>query len=58
MKFDVRVGQSLAIGDGIILTVEKKSGQLARLSVRADPGLKVRLMTSLPGIPATPVIKP
>lgn len=51
MKIDVRVGESLAIGEGIILTLEKKSGQLARLSVRADPGMKVRLMPSLPGIP-------
>ncbi len=51
MKFDVRVGQSLAIGDDIVLTVEKKSGQLARIAVRADPGKKVRLMQGIPGIP-------
>lgn len=51
MKFDVRVGDSLQIGDDIVLTVEKKSGQLARLAVRADPGKKVRLMQGLPGMP-------
>ena len=51
MWFDVRVGESLTIGDDVILTLERKSGQLARLTVRANPGLKVRLMRSLPGIP-------
>ena len=31
--FDVKVGQSLAIGDDIRIMVQKKSGQLARLGV-------------------------
>lgn len=51
LKIDVQVGQSLAIGDDVVLTLEKKSGQLARLTVRADPGKKVRLMRGPPGIP-------
>ncbi|MCE7797862.1 carbon storage regulator [Sphingobium sufflavum] len=53
MKFDVRVGGQLQIGDGIILTVERKSGQLARISVDAPPALKVRLLNREPDQPNT-----
>ncbi|AYO76440.1 carbon storage regulator [Sphingobium yanoikuyae] len=51
LKLDVRVGESVEIGDGVVLTLEKKSGQLARIAIRADPGLKIRRMPGLPGIP-------
>ena len=51
LKLDVRVGESVEIGEGVVLTLEKKSGQLARIAIRADPGLKIRRLPSLPGIP-------
>jgi len=41
LKLDIRVGESFAIGDGIVLSLEKKSGQLARIAIRADPSLKI-----------------
>lgn len=41
LKLDIRVGESVAIGDGVVLSLEKKSGQLARIAIRADPSLKI-----------------
>lgn len=51
LRMDVQVGESIEIGEGIVVTLEKKSGQTARIAVRADPGLKIRRMQGLPGIP-------
>jgi sRNA-binding carbon storage regulator CsrA len=51
LRLDVRVGESVAIGDGIVLTLEKKSGQLARIAFKVDPATKIRMMPGLPGIP-------
>ncbi len=41
LKIDLKPGQAIAIGDAII-TLEAKSGQLARLSVQADKSIPVR----------------
>lgn len=42
LKLDIRVGESVAIGDGVVLSLEKKSGQLARIAIRADPSLRIK----------------
>ena len=41
MQIDVRVGQSLRLGDAV-LTLQGKSGRMARLTVRAPEAVQVR----------------
>lgn len=54
LKLDIRVGESVAIGDDVIVTLEKKSGQLARIAIRASPAQKIqRLNGAIPGVPQT-----
>lgn len=48
LKLDIRVGESVAIGDGVILRLEKKSGQIARLAITADTSLAIRRLGQLP----------
>ena len=45
MHIDLRVGQSLRVGDAV-LTLQEKSGRLARLTVRAPGAVQVRQPTS------------
>ena len=41
MHIDLRVGESLRLGDAV-LTLKEKSGRLARLTVRAPGAVQVR----------------
>ena len=41
MHIDLRVGQSLRVGDAV-LTLHEKSGRMARLTVRAPGAVQVR----------------
>ena len=41
MHIDLRVGQSLRLGDAV-LTLQGKSGRMARLTVRAPGAVQVR----------------
>ena len=41
MHIDLRVGQSLRMGD-VVLTLKEKSGRMARLTVRAPGAVQVR----------------
>ena len=41
MHIDLRVGQSLRVGDAV-LTLQEKSGRMARLTVRAPGAVQVR----------------
>lgn len=41
LKLDVRPGESIAVGDVAVITLERKSGKMARLSVRADKSVKI-----------------
>ena len=41
MHIDLRVGQSLRLGDAV-LTLQEKSGRMARLTVRAPEAVQVR----------------
>ena len=41
LKIDLRPGESLSIGDAIV-TLESKSGQVARLAVQADKSIPVQ----------------
>ena len=41
MHIDLRVGQSLRLGDAIV-TLQGKSGRIARLTVRAPEAVQVR----------------
>ena len=45
MHIDLRVGQSLRLGDAV-LTLQEKSGRMARLTVRAPGAVQVRQPTS------------
>ena len=41
MHIDLRVGQSLRLGDAV-LTLQEKSGRMARFTVRAPEAVQVR----------------
>ena len=41
MHIDLRVGQSLRLGDAVV-TLQEKSGRIARLTVRAPEAVQVR----------------
>lgn len=41
LKIELRPGESISIGDSIV-TLEEKSGQVARLAVKADQSVPVR----------------
>ena len=41
MHIDLRVGESLRLGDAVV-TLKEKSGRLARLTVRAPGAVQVR----------------
>lgn len=45
MHIDLRVGQSLRLGDAVV-TLQEKSGRMARLTVRAPEAVQVRQPTS------------
>lgn len=42
MHLDLRVGETFSCGD-VRLTLERKSGQVARLSIEADPQIRITL---------------
>lgn len=41
LKIDLKQGESLTIGDVAVITLESKSGKIARLSVDADKAVQV-----------------
>lgn len=44
--FDIKVGESLAIGDDVTVTLQKKSGQLARLTIDRPENMRVEVKTT------------
>lgn len=49
LKIDLRPGEAITIGDAII-TLEAKSGQVARLAVQADKSIPVQRVQQQPGV--------
>ena len=43
LNLDVKIGDTLHIGEAKV-RLEEKSGRLARLSIEADPTIKINLM--------------
>lgn len=41
LVLDIRVGERVTIGDNIVLHLAKKSGQIARVVIEADPSLTI-----------------
>jgi len=41
LKIDLRVGESITIGNVAVVTLEEKSGKIARLSISADKSVPV-----------------
>lgn len=41
LKLDIRPGESIAIGDFAVVTLEEKSGKIARLAIEADKSVPV-----------------
>jgi sRNA-binding carbon storage regulator CsrA len=41
--FDIKAGESLTVGDDVTITLLKKSGQLARLSVDKPENVRVEV---------------
>lgn len=42
LKLDLSPGESVRIGDDVIVTLEKKTGQVARLAFDADKSIPIR----------------
>lgn len=51
LQIDLKVGESVSIGDTIV-TLQAKSGQLARLHIQADKSVPVRRIEPGSGINA------
>ena len=48
LKMELRVGESVKIGEAVV-TLEAKSGQLARLSIEARPDVQItKIRTTTP----------
>jgi hypothetical protein len=41
LKIDIRIGESITIGNYAVVTLESKSGKVARLSIEADKSIPV-----------------
>lgn len=41
LYLDIKVGESVTIGDNVVLTLEEKSGQVARLAFDADKSVSI-----------------
>ena len=41
LKLDIRPGESIAIGTYAVVTLEEKSGKIARLAIDADKSIQV-----------------
>jgi hypothetical protein len=46
LKLDIRPGESIAIGSYAVVTLEEKSGKIARLSIEADKSVPVSRIQS------------
>jgi sRNA-binding carbon storage regulator CsrA len=44
LLLDVKPGERVAIGDNVFLTIEKKSGQQARIAFDAPKDVKIRIV--------------
>lgn len=42
LKLDIKPGESVRIGDVAVITLEEKSGQIARLSIQADRSVPIK----------------
>lgn len=42
LKIDISPGESVRIGNNVLLTLEKKTGQVARLAFEADKSVPIR----------------
>lgn len=42
LKLDIKPGESVRIGDVAVITLEEKSGQVARLSIKADKSVPIK----------------
>jgi Global regulator protein family. len=47
LKLDIKPGESVRIGDVAVITLEEKSGKVARLSIQADKSVPIRRVNSL-----------
>lgn len=53
LHVEIKVGDSIAVGDGVVLTLEHKSGQRARmLFVVSDGCARINVIKRLPVTPA------
>lgn len=45
LRLNVKVGDQILIGDNIVVTLEKKSGNSARLAFQADRAVSIRMLS-------------
>lgn len=41
LRIDLRIGESVRIGPHAVVTLEQKSGQMAKLAFEADPSVRI-----------------
>lgn len=41
LKLDIKVGESIAIGNHAVITLEDKSGKIARIAIKADKSVPI-----------------
>lgn len=56
--FDIKVGESLTIGGDVTITLQKKSGQLARLTIDRPENVRVEVKPSGAAVQAAKGIMP
>lgn len=55
LRIDMRPGDKVMIGDDVEVTLEYKSGQVARIAFKAGPATRIRRLNgALPGVPTRP----
>ncbi len=50
LAVELAPGQSISIGDGILLTIEKKTGKVARIRITAPSDIKIGRREIDPGL--------
>lgn len=48
LKLELSPGESVRIGDNVVVTLEKKTGQVARLAFEADRSIPIRRVDNKP----------
>lgn len=51
LRIDLKIGQTIKIGEGITITLDDKSGKTAKLAIEADPSIRVERVAQAQPVP-------